>query len=92
MSHIITNPRTVDIPEHKVMEGIINTRGLMTDFQHEGIEGIIRSLPEPLKKHKRKFVIDAQGKAVDEMDLTVKRPNATQTTIGTMRFQGSKYH
>lgn len=90
MSHIIANPRTVDVPEHKLMEGIINSAGLLTDFQREGVEGIIRSLPEPLKKHKRKFVIDQEGRPVMESDVI--GPMATKTTIGTVRFQGSKYH
>jgi hypothetical protein len=91
MSHIIQNPRMVDMPEHKLMEGIINTRGLLSDFQHEGIEGIIRSLPEPLKKHKRKFVIDEAGRPVEEVSIE-KGPNATKTSIGFVRFQGSRYH
>lgn len=90
MSHIISNPRTVDVPEHKLMEGIINTRGLLTDFQHEGVEGIIRSLPEPLKKHKRKFIIDEAGRPVAEP--AVEKHNATKTTIGYVRFQGSRFY
>jgi len=92
LSHIIANPRMVDMPDHKIMEGIINTRGLLTDFQHESVEGLIRSLPEPLRKQKRKMVIDAGGRPVDEMNLTVKQPNATKETIGMVRFQGSKYY
>jgi hypothetical protein len=90
MGHIIANPRMVDMPAHKLMEAIINTRGLLSDFQHEGIEGIIRSLPEPLRKHKRKFVIDEAGMPVAE--VSVERPNATKETIGFVRFQGSRYH
>ena len=90
MSHIIQNPRMVDMAPHKIMEGIINTRGLLSDFQHEGIEGIIRSLPEPMKKHKRKFMIDEAGMPVAE--VSIEKPNATKSMIGLVRFQGSRFH
>jgi hypothetical protein len=70
-----------------VMEGIINTMGL-TDAQSSAIEGIVGStLPEG-RRHKTKVLTDATVRPVGML----AEPNKTQTRIGLVRFQGSKFH
>lgn len=83
MPHIIRNPAKSKASEKSVMEGIIRSSAL-TPTQRSDIDGIIKSsIPESKKKGHSEIVAP-----VGELS----EPNATKSTIGLVRFQGSKYH
>ena len=86
-THIIQNAAKGKESEKRVMDGIIHS-GVLSTFQQNGLDGIIKSAMPHSAQVERKASMSAKGRK--PMTSSVKAP-ATHFSPGFVKYPGSSY-
>ena len=86
-THIIQNAAKGKESEQRVMDGIVHS-GVLSTFQQNGLDGIIKSALPPKAQAEHKKDSSARGKK--PLTTSVKAP-ATKFSAGFVKYPGSSY-